>query len=161
MCVPVVRSLIIFAGDPHSSERIGPSCSRSQASITVAELVAAKSGGTLEQIGLIQEGTRAAILHYHGRECLFDWMKLQIEEAIFKDRDVTPYPEFIKLWVKERDISLSGNREHTQAYLESYDKNTPIPPIQYFKKVAVKDDVSKILDEDQLKKFQKLVGPAK
>lgn len=39
---------------------------------------------------------RPLVKRYHGREVLFDWMGLQIEQAVYLNEDVTPYPEFIK-----------------------------------------------------------------
>lgn len=41
-------------GDPHASERIGPSCSRTQLAISVTHLIAAISGANTEHIALIQ-----------------------------------------------------------------------------------------------------------
>ena len=153
--------LLPLPGDPHASERIGPSCSCTQTIVTIAQLFAAVKGATLDEVTQIQEATRAAILHYHGRECLFDWMRMQIEEAIFKNRDVTAYPEFIKQWVESRGISLSGNRGHTKTYLESYDQDCPHPPKEYYVKVSCKDDVGKLLSEDERQVFDKLVSPNK
>jgi len=152
--IPLSISLL---GDPHASERIGPSCARAQTSITIAELYAAKQGATLEQISTLQEASRAAILRYHGRDCLFDWMKQQLEDAIFKNKDVTPYPEFVKEWVKSGKLSLNDSRSHTKEYLASYEEGHAAPPLLYYKKVAAKDDVSKILSEEAQKEFQKLI----
>ena len=42
------------AGDPHASERIGPSCSRTQMAITVAQLVASSLGAQSSDLTLIQ-----------------------------------------------------------------------------------------------------------
>ena len=55
---------IVYTGDPHASERIGPSCSRSQGAITLAGLVAAVKGANLEQINILQEACRAAIVRF-------------------------------------------------------------------------------------------------
>ena len=148
---------VLLLGDPHASERIGPSCARAQTGITVAELYAAKQGATLEQISTLQEASRAAILRYHGRDCLFEWMRQQLEDAIFKNKDVTPYPEFVKVWVESGKLSLSDARSHTKEYLASYEEGRAVPPLLYYKKVAAKDDVSKILSEEDQKEFQKLI----
>lgn len=149
--------LLLLLGDPHASERIGPSCARAQTGITIAELYAAKQGATLEQISTLQEASRAAILRYHGRDCLFDWMRQQLEDAIFKNKDVTPYPEFVKAWVESDKLSLNDARTHTMEYLASYEEGHAVPPLLYYKKVAAKDDVSKILSDEDQKEFQKLI----
>lgn len=75
-----------ITGDPHASERIGPSCSRSQAAISLAQLVALLHGANREQVGVLQEQLRPLIRRYHGREVLFDWMLQQIQDAIFDHR---------------------------------------------------------------------------
>lgn len=157
MCILSGDNIILLLGDPHASERIGPSCARAQTGITVAELYAAKQGATLEQISTLQEASRAAILRYHGRDCLFEWMRQQLEDAIFKNKDVTPYPEFVKVWVESGKLSLSDARSHTKEYLTSYAEGHAVPPLLYYKKVAAKDDVSKILSEEDQKEFQKLI----
>lgn len=77
-----------MTGDPHASERIGPSCSRTQTAITLSQLVAAANGATLEQVNEVQEACRPLIVRYHGRVALFDWMFLQIQETVFKKRYV-------------------------------------------------------------------------
>lgn len=46
------------------------------------------------------------IRRYHGRECLFDWIKLQVEEAIYHNHDVTPYPEFLKQQMRQEKVSI-------------------------------------------------------
>lgn len=75
-----------FSGDPHASERIGPSCSRTQAAVSLAQLVAALKGADMGMLIQLQEKLRPMIARYHGRELLFDWMLLQIKQAIFEDR---------------------------------------------------------------------------
>lgn len=76
----------IFVGDPHASERIGPSCSRTQAGVSLAQLVAALKGADMDMLLQLQEKLRPMIARYHGRELLFDWMLLQIKQAIFQDK---------------------------------------------------------------------------
>ena len=44
------------AGDPHASERIGPSCSRIQLAVTLSQLVAAARGAGTADLSLIQVG---------------------------------------------------------------------------------------------------------
>ena len=46
----------LCAGDPHASERIGPSCSRTQVGISVSQLVAAAQGAQAKDVTLIQVG---------------------------------------------------------------------------------------------------------
>lgn len=54
----------------------------------------------------MQENTRPLILRYHGRELLFDWMAQQVSEAIYQNRDVTPYPDFIQQRVEGGKVSF-------------------------------------------------------
>lgn len=147
-----------MTGDPHASERIGPSCSRTQMGITLSELFAAQKGAELKQIGAMQEKLAPMITRYHGREFLFQWMKLQIEEAIYKNKDVTPYPEYLKEEIRAGRLVLNASREHTRAYLQAYNDGNPHPPIHYFRKVAKKDKVEEIFQAQDLEKFQKIVA---
>ena len=147
-----------MSGDPHASERIGPSCSRAQAAITLAQIMAALYGAKEDQVEELQEKLRPLITRYHGREALFDWMLLQIQEAIYQNKDVTPYPEFIKTQIEAGKIELKENREHTSKYLETYDEDKPCPPVQFYKKVAAKDNVEEIFSEDELETFQKVIA---
>lgn len=153
-------SLWIFicaTGDPHASERIGPSCSRTQIGISTAELVAALKGVELEQISAMHEKTRTVIQRYHGREVLFDWMNLQVDEAVYKNANVTPYPEYIKALMRSGVFELTGAREHTRAYLDSYNRGIPHPPIHYYRKVAKKDKVEDLLTGEEMTTFQKII----
>lgn len=146
-----------FAGDPHASERIGPSCSRAQIGITVVELIAAIKGAELDQVNALHKAARTMVKRYHGREILFDWMELQVEEAVYKKTVVTPYPEYIKALIREGKLVLLDSREHTKAYLRSYNSGLAHPPVQYYRKVGKKDDVQKILNGEQLAIFKKVV----
>ena len=146
-----------LTGDPHASERIGPSCSRSQVAVTLAQLVAAKNGAEIDQLNTIQDTVLPLVKRYHGREYLFDWMKLQIEEAIYKNQDVTPYPEFIKQQIREGKLELNDAREHTRAYLTSYNKGEAHPPLHFYQKVSKKDKVSDIFSSEDLAKFNKII----
>lgn len=150
-------TVCLHPGDPHASERIGPSCSRTQTGISVAEIMAALKGANLSQITKMQDALRALIKRYHGREVLFDWMKLQIEEAIFKNHDVTPYPEYIKALIRSGKLDLSDSRQHTKAYLESYNQRLAHPPVQYYQKVAKKDKVEELLTSEELASFKKII----
>lgn len=84
-------------------------------------------------------------------------MKLQIYEAVFKNQDVTPYPEFIKQELSNGHLKLTDAREHTRAYLNSYNRGHPQPPLQYFQKVSKKDNVSDILSAANLAVFNKIL----
>lgn len=90
ICVPGTRTYdpAGITGDPHASERIGPSCSRTQVAITIAQLVAALHGTRLDQLVELQEVLRPLIVRYHGRVPLFDWMFLQIREAVLENKYV-------------------------------------------------------------------------
>lgn len=149
---------MLTLGDPHASERIGPSCSRTQAGITIAELVAALRGADLQQVTAMHEKIRHVVKRYHGREVLFDWMKLQVEQVVYNNTDVTPYPEYIKMLIREGKFEMEQNRQHTKAYLESYNRGLAHPPLQYYQKVAKKDKVDEILTKEDRATFEKIVG---
>lgn len=53
----------------------------------------------------MQENTRPLILRYHGRELLFDWMAQQVSQAIYQNRDVTSYPEFLEQRLADGRVS--------------------------------------------------------
>ena len=84
-------------------------------------------------------------------------MQLQIEEAVYLKKEVTPYPEFIKAQLRKGKLELGEARQHTQAFLETYNSGHPQPPLQYYKKVAAKDKVDAIFSPTQLEQFQKIV----
>lgn len=150
--------ICLHAGDPHASERIGPSCSRTQLGITVAQLVALQKGGDLEQLNMMQDKLRPLIVRYHGRVTLFDYMKQQIEEAVLNNSDVTPYPEFIKGLIQKQKFELTDARKHTRAYLASYNRGSAHPPLEYFVKVSKKDKVEELFSGDDLAKFNRIIG---
>ena len=97
------------------------------------------------------------VKRYHGRVALFEWMKLQIEEAVYKKADVTPYPEFIKTLVRSNTLELSDARAHTKEYLQSYNRGLPHPPVQYYQKVAKKDKIEELLSGEELDNFKRIV----
>ena len=103
-------------------------------------------------------------------------MSLQIKEAVYQNRDVTPYPVFLQQRVAEgkvRDshlppplihtlslslqLELGAGREHTQDYLQSYTSGKPHPPVHYYRKVAGKDDPSQLLTGKDLADFNQLI----
>ena len=84
------------SGDPHASERIGPSCSRTQAAITLGQVVAALHGASLVSLEQLQEKLRPLVNRYHGRETLFDWMFLQIKETIYLHKYVVELIDMLK-----------------------------------------------------------------
>jgi len=59
-----IMLLCLCKGDPHASERIGPSCSRTQGAITLVGLVAAVKGANLEEINTLQEACHAAVARF-------------------------------------------------------------------------------------------------
>lgn len=73
--------------------------------------------------------------------------------SLFLARGVTPYPEYLKEQIRKGKLVLSEKRQHTRLYLESYNKGVPWPPVQYFRKVAAKDNVASLLSKDDLEKF--------
>lgn len=52
----------------------------------------------------LQEKTRPLIQRYHGREALFDWMIQQISEAVYQNKEVTPYPDFLQQRIAEGKV---------------------------------------------------------
>ena len=149
--------LLSLLGDAHASERIGPSCSRSQIAISVAQLVAALKGASLDNVNMIQEAASPMIKRYHGRQVLFDWMKLQIQEAVYINTDVTPYPEYIKMLIALGKFELQESRQHTRMYLMSYNKGQASPPVHYYRKVSKKDKVQEILKPKELAIINKII----
>ena len=147
-----------ITGDPHASERIGPSCSRTQLGITIAQLVAMHKGGDLEQLNSMQDKLRPLVERYHGRLILFEYMKQQIEQAVLDNTDVIPYPEFIKALIQNNKLELTDARKHTRLYLESYNQGLAHPPQQYFLKVSKKDEPDKLFSADDLAKFNLIIG---
>jgi hypothetical protein len=144
-------------GDPHASERIGPSCSRTQCAITLVQMVAACHGATVDQLIQMQEALCPLVTRYHGRLVLFDWMLLQIREAIFENKDVTPYPEYIKKLMASDKLKLDDiSQRHTRDYLQYYNANQAKPPLEYYKKVAVKDKIDELLQGEDLETFRML-----
>ena len=114
-------------------------------------------GAELEQINDMQGKFLPLVRRYHGRVALFEWMKLQIEEAVYKKADVTPYPEFIKAQVRSNIIELSDARAHTKEYLQSYNRGLPHPPVQYYQKVAKKDKIEELLSGENLDNFKHII----
>ncbi len=119
--------------------------------------MAALKGAEQSEVSSLQEKLQPMVKRYHGRDVLFNWMKLQIDEAIYKNVDVTPYPEYIKALMRDGLFELSESRQHTRAYLDAYNRGLPHPPLQYFQKVAKKDKVDEILTGENLATFKKLV----
>ena len=67
-----------FLGDPHASERIGPSCAKFQTTVTVCELAAAALGANQDQLAMLQGSFAPSMERYHGRSGLFQWMFRQV-----------------------------------------------------------------------------------
>lgn len=55
-------------------------------------------------------------------------------------------------------LQLGAGREHTKAYLESYESGKPCPPVQYYRKVAVKDKPDQLLSGKQLEAFNHIIS---
>lgn len=70
---------------------------------------------------------------------------------------MTPYPEYIKKLIREGKFELGQSRQHTRAYLESYNRGQARPPVQYYLKVAKKDKVDEILSAEEKDAFRKIV----
>lgn len=85
-------------------------------------------------------------------------MLLQVEETIYQNKEVTPYPEFIKQQIRKGRLELNQAREHTRDYLCSYNKGNPHPPTHYYQKVAAKDKLESMFSPQQLQEFQTLLN---
>jgi len=150
-----------ITGDSHASERVGPSCARTQTAITALELQAIMRGASVTDLAKIQEAFSSVIARYHGRVLLFKWMALQLREALIDHKaQVTPYPDFIKREVEkgQLDVRLPG-RNHTRRYLDSYRRGSPAPPPAYFAQVLVKDgdNLDAVLTQAQIDHLHRLV----
>ena len=75
---------------------------------------------------------------------------------MYKDVEVTPYPEYIKGLLRAGKFEIAASREHTKEYLSFYNKGTARPPVHYYRKVAKKDKVEDILSGKELEQFKKL-----
>ena len=60
--------------------------------------------------------------------------------------------------IASNNLELAENRAHTRIYIESYNKARPTPPLQYYKKVAVKDKVEEILSDQDLETFKSITS---
>lgn len=120
--------------------------------------MALHKGADLEQLNMMQDKLRPLIVRYHGRLTLFEYMKHQIEQAVLNNSDVTPYPEFIKVLVRKKELELNDRRKHTKEYLESYNRGLAHPPPQYFVKVSKKDNAEELFNETDLAKFKIIIG---
>ncbi len=83
---------------------------------------------------------------------------MQIEEAFFNDRDVTPYPEYIKALHRSNQFELSDARQHTKEYLQNYNSGSAGPPVHYYHKVSKKDKIDNLLRGKDLEKFKAIIG---
>jgi len=119
--------------------------------------VASLKGAELDQVNALHEKICPLVRRYHGRMVLADWMRLQLEEAVYRDAEVTPYPEFIKGLVRAGKFEMTASREHTKEYLKLYNEGTARPPVLYYRKVAKKDKVEDILSGKELEAFKKII----
>jgi hypothetical protein len=70
---------------------------------------------------------------------------------------VTPYPEYIKKLMASDKLKLDDiSQRHTRDYLQYYNANQAKPPLEYYKKVAVKDKIDELLQGEDLETFRML-----
>ena len=78
-------------------------------------------------------------------------MLLQIQRAVYEQREAPPYPEFVLAAIRMGEIDpkeISRKRmRHTRAFLQNWVTDDPQPPLEYFKKVSSKDK-NGVLPED-------------
>ncbi len=77
---------------------------------------------------------------------------------MLKNQDVTPYPEYIKEQIRLNNLELNDARKHTRAYIQSYNKGYPQPPLQYYQKVAKKDNVKELFSSEDLDRFNSIIA---
>lgn len=144
-----------ISGDPHCSERVGPSCSSALLKVVYASLVAAARGASVEGVNKIFSVFSTINDSYHGRRVLMEYMQHQVVSAVFQLKEPKDYPGFIK----ELNLELVDNREHTKCYLESAATDSKLqPPTQYFRKIQAKDkNIDELLSAKDYQKFLKLV----
>ena len=144
-----------ISGDPHCSERVGPSCSSALLKVVYASLMAAARGASVEGVNKIFSVFSAINDSYHGRRVLMQYMQHQVVSAVFQLKEPKDYPDFIK----ELNLELIGNREHTKCYLESSPTNSKLqPPTQYFQKIQAKDkNINELLSAKDHQRFLQLV----
>jgi len=147
------------SGDPHASERIGGSCSQTQMAITAVQVFAALRGASVEGVRVIQDAFAPLIERYHGRITLFRWMFNQVKQTVFDQTFVTPYPEFIRQEIAAGRLSVDEDeRAHSRTYLSSWERGEPVPPIQYYRKLAAKEDMKSVLDQDTFRVLSSLIS---
>ena len=132
-----------MTGDPHASERVGPSCALTQNAVTALMLVGLMRGGGKAELDKVQSMFTSVIACYHGRKALSAFMALQMTEAFLELPDApTPFPTFMRALA---DTDTAGfdlgvaSREHSRKYLASWEGGDPCPPAEYFRKVLQKD----------------------
>ena len=146
-----------LSGDPHCSERVGPSCSSALLKVVYVALVAAARGAAMDGVQQILSAFSPINEQYHGRIVLMLYMQHQIDSAVFQVKGPQDYPDFVK--EKLGGVELTGNREHTKCYFDSASKNSLLqPPSHYFRKVQNKDgDIADLLSAEDYQRFLKLV----
>ena len=148
-----------ISGDPHCSERVGPSCSSALFKLVYAALVAASRGASKEGVDQLFNAFSSVNEKYHGRIILMEYMQQQVNSEVFLLKQPEEYPEFVKARFAEREIEMIGNREHTNDYFSSATKVSMLrPPRQYFRKVQAKDkNIADLLSPEEYQRFLKLV----
>ena len=145
------------SGDPHCSERVGPSCSSALLKIVYVCLVAAVRGASLDGVKQVFNAFSTINEKYHGRIIIMQYMQHQLDSAVFQLKEPLDYPDFVK--EKLAGLELTGDREHTKCYFDSASKNSLLqPPRQYFQKVQTKDvNIAELLSAEDYQRFLKLV----
>ena len=145
------------SGDPHCSERVGPSCSSALLKVVYVSLVAAARGASMDGVSQIFTAFSPVNESYHGRVILMQYMQYQLKSAVFQLKEPQDYPEFVKETLG--GLELTGNREHTKCYFDSASKSSLLqPPKQYFRRVQEKDkNIADLLSAEDYQRFLKLV----
>ena len=100
------------------------------------QLTALALGAPMKELQRMQASMRTIVTRYHGRIALFEWMFLQIEQAVF-GAPATPYAEFI---VKRGYYCTEPAwQQHTRDFLKSTAMGRPAPPLAFYKKIRAKN----------------------
>eukprot|EP00041_Stephanoeca_diplocostata_P024519 m.623601 g.623601 ORF g.623601 m.623601 type:complete len:339 (-) comp22545_c0_seq28:1035-2051(-) len=146
------------SGDTHASERIGASCANAQTLLTAASLVVAQHGGNSVAIDRLHAACQHLIERYHGRMALMEYMRQQvIAVAVDASCDEVSFAEFVASRIGQYKGDV--RHEHTRKYHMSYVAGpTAQPPVEFFEKIAAKEDVQQSMSAAQHRAFVDLLS---
>ena len=117
-------------------ESLGEDCAAALLLVAAGLLRALSLGATLAQLEAAFAVALPVFVEAHGRRHLAAFVFEQIR-AVVQLRDAR-YPEFLKAAAARGDLDLGDpGRRHTRAYLASYDRCSPEPPVEYLDLVSI------------------------